>query len=312
MKKNDFINNQRIKSVLASFLILLLFTSCGQSSQKQGPQQQSGSEEQRYDKAPQKLKAIEANIEKIFQALEGPAVVMEEGNNKQGSQQKQSEPSQTEQQSSQGGSQGGGQGKDASQSQGQQPQGGQQKETQPSQPQKKDPWKDIDPIINNLHYQWNDYMPEAVKKGADFKITDNFSRALNILTDSVKGKNTKKTLKDANNLYNSVFDLYSLYRLKMSPEIKRMRFLIRDSVLEAVAGNWEIAGKDVQNLKSSWSIFKNTLDKELQTDSGKLDFSIVELERVVSEKNPTLTDIKGRVALSNIQSIEKYYEKKSD
>ena len=27
-----------------------------------------------------------------------------------------------------------------------------------------DPWKDIDKVINRLHYQWNSYKPMAVKK----------------------------------------------------------------------------------------------------------------------------------------------------
>ena len=297
------------RALLGVVVIALLFTACGQGSEKPSPQQQSAEKEQEFEKAPQKLKAIEANIEKLFKALDGPFVTVEEEKEEKDSQQGQEQQESTQQQES---SQA--EGGDASKETGQQSEGGQQaagQQQKAPEPEKKDPWKEIEPLISNLHYQWNDFMPDAVKKGADPKITGNFSNALNTLTNTVKIKDKTNTLTTANNLYRCVFDLYSLYRTEMSPEIKRMRYLIRNTILFSIMGNWDQAIKDMAGINASWSLLKNTLGKEQQADTGKLDYSILELEKVIAEKNASLTDIKGRVALSNIQSIEKSYEKES-
>lgn len=294
------------KTLALVLMITFLTAACGQSKEKSSPQQESASEGQQFEKAPEKLKAIEANIEKIFKALEGPYVTIEEEKKQQES--KTSQSTQKQQESSKPPSQGG-------QSQGsQQSQGGQQKKEQskkPSQSETESSWKEIGSIISNLHYQWNDYLPDAVKKGADYKTTGNFSNALNILTSTVNTKDSIKTMTAANNAYGYIIDLYSLYRTEMSPEIKRVRYLIRNIILDSMTGSWEQAAKDSDGIKASWPMLKNTFGKEQLKDSGKLDFSIMELEKVVNVKSPDLIDIKGRVALSNIQSIEKSYEKES-
>lgn len=289
-------------------VILLFLAACGQSPQKPAPEQQSAQEGQKEEKVSQKLKDMETKIEEIISALEGPAVGVESKKSNEQTQQQDSQSSGGQSNSqSQGGQQQG-----QENSQGQNEQQGQQGQTnQKTQQQPEDPWKDISPIMNNLHYQWNDYMPEAVKKGADMKIIDNFSNALINLTNTIITKDKIKTLTAANNLYAHIAELYSLYRTKMSSEIKRMRYYIRNTILDSMTANWPQADKDTESLKTSWSLFKNTLDKEQQKDSGKLDFSIYELEKVVKEKSIPLADIKGRVALSIIGSIEKSFEKES-
>ncbi len=309
MEIQQLYRNKYIRIWLGAVIIITLLTSCGQGSQGPSLQQQSSDKKQEFEEAPKKLKAIEANIEKLFEALDGPSLTTEDGQKQNEQDQEKQESSQQQepsQEPSQSSSQGGGGGSEQKE---QQPQGGQQQKA--PQPEKKDPWKEIEPIINNLHYQWNDFMPDAVIKGADPKITGNFSNALNLLTNVIKTKDKTKTLTTANGLYGCVFDLYSLYRTEMSAEIKRMRYLIRNTILDALTANWAQAGKDAEGINASWSLLKNTLGKKQQADTVKLDFSILELEKVIAEQNASLTDIKGRVALSNIQSIEKSYAKDS-
>ena len=64
-------------------------------------------------------------------------------------------------------------------------------------------------------------------------------------------------------------------------------------------------------LSSSWTLYKNAVPKDQQEDANKLDLSIYEFEKVMKEKNQPLIDIKGRVTLSNIQSLEQALEKES-
>ncbi|HHW48051.1 MAG TPA: hypothetical protein GXX14_05465, partial [Clostridiaceae bacterium] len=185
-------------------------------------------------------------------------------------------------------------------------QGQQGQETQ--KPAAKDPWQKITPIINTLHYKWNSFMPAAVKLGADKTLIDNFSNALNSLTNTIIEKNKTNVLLAASYLYAYIPDFYALYRTPTSPEIKRIRYYTRNAMLNAMTANWEQADSDINNLKESWALYKNTIPKDLQEEASKLDFSIYELGNVIAEKNQPLVDIKGRVAMSNIESLEKAME----
>jgi hypothetical protein len=145
--------------------------------------------------------------------------------------------------------------------------------------------------------------------GANGALLDNFGKALNNLTDSAAEKNRQNTLLNANYLYGYLPDFFLLYKSKSSPEIKRVRYYIRNSALNSVSSNWEQCDLNINSLKSSWSLYKNTLEAETQEMSSKLDFSIRELEKVINERNQHLIDIKARVALSNVDALEKAVEK---
>lgn len=312
-------------SIIFALIILTQLAACGKVLQKPNGQQQSTQSEQQSDKAPSELTELENNIEMIIKTLGGPAAQetkrgkqdtsskqekkdaekdQDEGKNKEKSQDKQGDKDQDKQgdKSQQG---------DKNQQRGQSRQKGQDQEQdqtpgtiqQPRQPQ--DPMGKIVPLVNNLHYRWNNLLPIAVKQGAKKDLVDNFGNALNSLTETSIGKNKTNTLMAANNLYSYIPDLYSLFKTKTSPEIKRMRYYSRNAILNSLTGNWTQADSDIENLKSTWSLYKKVLSNEQQDMVNKLDFSIYEFEKVVKERNQTLTDIKGRVSFSNIEALEK-------
>lgn len=297
MNADSFSKKTVATAGMCLLLSLCLLTACGQSGQQASPQQQSAQQQQQTEKEPQKLKDIENSIEEMIKELEGPSAPVGGGEEQKGEQQQDGEQKSSQDKSSQQGEQN---------QQGQQGQQGQQ----PKQPE--DPWKTVSSTIDQLHFQWNEFMPEAIKKGAGLKITDNFSNSLNYLTTTAGARDKKKTLLAANGLYGCIPDLFSLYRTKMSPEIKRMHYLIRNVILTSEAGDWVQAEKDINGLKASWVVSKGSLEKEQEKEQVKLDMSLAELEKVVKEKNQQLTAIKGRVALSNIQAVEKSYEKDSE
>jgi hypothetical protein len=298
------------------FILLMspLLAGCNRNQpqpQPPAPQKMSGEEEQNAQKAPDQLKGIENNIEQMIGTLKGPSVTLgEEGKEKQGQQEA---GGAKEQQGGQGGSgMEGGQGQGGQQEKG--GQGGQEKQGQEAQqqpqPQKQpDAWDQITPAINNLHYQWNEYMPMAARMGASRTLLDNFSNALNSLTQTIITKNTVNSLVASSHLYAFIPDFYALYKTPTSPEIKRIRHYTRDAMLNAMTGNWTQSDTDINSLKSSWSLYKNILPKEQRDMSSQMDFSVAELEKVIRTKNQPLSDIKGRVLMSNIQSMEKALEK---
>ncbi|HHV99889.1 MAG TPA: hypothetical protein GXX36_10035 [Clostridiaceae bacterium] len=306
----EYLNKNYIKKFIVFIgvigIITLAFCGCGKKSKEPKAEQQSHEKEQKSEEIPKELTELEENIEKIIKSLEGPSVSTKEDEEKSGSESSQGQGKESEEdQSSKGGES---QGEQKSQGEQQKNQEGQQNQSSQQKPQQKDPWKEITPVINDMHFKWNGYMPEAAKKGANKELIDNFSSALNNLTNTVTNKNKTDTLMAASNLYGYIPDFYSLYKTSTSPEIKRIRHYSRNAILNSMTGNWEQAGKDINKLKDSWSLFKNTVPNDNEEDSSKLDFSIYELEKVIKEKNQSLTDIKGRVTLSNIQSLEKALE----
>jgi len=313
MKKKVLTGNRAGTLIL---IFLLLLTGCRQNSNKNPDFQKQSQEQEQSHEKPEQLKEIESSIEQIIKSLDGPAITLEkekegheaqeggmeeeqeqtQGQGKQGQSEGESKDSQGENEGSEGGS-----GQSGNEQQGQQ-------EKSAQKPAEKDPWQQITPIINALHYKWNSFMPTAVKLGANKTLIDNFSNALNSLTNTIIGKNKTNVLLAASYLYAYIPDFYTLYRTSISPEIKRIRYYTRNAMLNAMTANWEQADSDINNLKSSWSLYKNTIPKDLQENASKLDFSIYELGNVITEKNQPLVDIKGRVAMSNIESLEKALE----
>lgn len=301
--------------------ILLFMAGCGKQSEQQDAQLQAAQEKQKQEKESEKLKNIETRIETLFEILGGPSVKMDEAGSKkeedkqeqQGTQQQGTQNQGGQKQS--GGQEQGGQQQEGTKQEGGKQQGGQQEQqgSQPKENQQKPPdkWTEVDTIISNLHYQWNEFMPELAKKGADMKLIDNFDNALNNLTTTTATKKTDKVLTSANALYAYVPDLYSQYRTKLSPESKRMVYYTRNIILESAKENWEQVTKDNDAIEKSWSLFRNTLEEEQQQTGDKLDFSIYELKKVVAEKNKQLADIKGRVVLNNIKELQKSFEDKN-
>jgi len=328
--------------------ILIISSGCGKSGQQQNIQQQNVTIQQDNEESEKLKKMetkIESLIEllggpsvKTDEEESGDDGDAEQGKTKeeqdtkqQGTQQQSTQQQGTQQQSTQQqGTQQQSTQQQSTQEQGTQQQGTQQQGTQQQSTQHQDTqqkgarekagqqqggqqpgeeiWSKIGTIISNLHYQWNDFMPDIAKKGADVRIIDNFDNALNELTTTVETKNPEKTLKAANALYAYIPDLYSLYRGKISPEIKRIIYYARNIILESKIDNWEQVKKDSEAIQKSWSVLRNTYENEQKQTGEKLDFSIYELNKVISENNKQLTDIKGRILLSNVKELIKSLE----
>lgn len=302
--------NMIIKKIGILIIILSLpMPGCRQSSREPAPQQQSQQAGQQSDKVPKQLTGIEDSIERIIKSLDGPAVGVKEEKKeeKEGAQQdKAGQETKKEGEGEGDQEKKGGEGEEG----GQQKKGAQQDQAA-QKPKQRNPWEEITPVMNSLHYQWNSFMPSAVKMGANRTLVDNFSNALNNLTNTVIAKNKTNTLVAASRLYSYIPDFYSLYRTKTSPEIKRIRHYTRNAMLSAMNANWTQADQDINSLKSSWSLYKNTLSRDQQDSSNKLDFSIYELEKVIKDRSQPLTDIKGRVAMANVETLEKSAEKQA-
>jgi len=316
MEVIKLIGHKSVAGILLASMVLSMpavMSGCsGGSSQQQGTQLKAAQEKMAEEKESEKLRKLEEKIESIFEALGGPALKTEAGENQTGHQQDKKEQEKSKQEDSQNldKQQEGGQQK-SGQQEGKKPddQEDNNKQDGKKDDMKKDDdtWQKIDKTINSLHYQWNDLMPEISKKGADMKLVDAFANSLNSLTTEAESRDKARVMSSANKLYSHIPDLFSLYRLKMSPELKRMIYYTRNIVLESEKENWDQVGKDKEALEKSWSLLRNTLEGDQKKIGDKLDFSIYELKKVVSEKNRQLAVIKGRIALNNIKELSDSY-----
>lgn len=298
---NDTTNKNRTgirKVLLLSFISLLLLwgslSGCGLLKKISGQQPE---QEEQSEKVAKQLEEIEKTLEAIFMALDGPSIgTAEEGQS--------SQESQVKEDSSMSKSEGQDQEKPQEDQNGMKGSDGQE-QGQDS----KDPWQQVSQEIKGLHSSWNDYLPEVTKKGAKKEVLDGFSDALNNLTEITEAKDKAKTLLAANQLYASVPELYSLYKTKTPPELKRIIYYTRNSVLTSMKDDWSKASSDMEEIKSRWSLVKNAVGKEQQENSAKLDLSIYELEKVIKEENKDLVEIKGKLTLTNIEALQKAMEK---
>jgi hypothetical protein len=176
--------------ILAVFLLLL--PGCSAVGKIFGSNSEKKSQEEKSEKVPKQLEALDLTLESLFNDLDGPSANQNED-----------QPSQDQQQSPSSG--------------GQSPQQGQPKQAQNQNQQQHDPWLQVAEDIKRLHTGWNEYMPEIIKKGAGKELLDAFSSQLNKLTETAKTKNKDKVLMAANELYANIPEMYSLYKIKTVP-----------------------------------------------------------------------------------------------
>lgn len=296
---------------LASITLLTACSSNQSSGSSSGSSSGTSQSDPGVEKAKSSLTGLENNIEMVIKALGGPAVQQESQQNSgslQTSRDDESQGNKSSQQAQQGQ-------ESQNSQQGQQSQGNQSsqqgQQNKASSTNQQNLMDKVSQIVNQMHYQWNDLMPEAIKKGAKKGLIDNIDNAINELSVTTASKDKMNALLAANQLYDYIPDLYALIKPRPSPEIKKILYYSRNIILNSSVANWAQADSDIKSLKSTWDIYKNSLSKDQKDAENKLELSIYELEKVVKNRNESLVDIKGKVEFSNIIALEKATENES-
>ena len=118
--------------------------------------------------------------------------------------------------------------------------GDQQNQAAKETHQQTEPWNKR--FLNDLHKEWNDFMPFAVRLGAQDELMNNFSNSLNELTKQAVSKDIPKTLLTANSVYNYLSEFYSLYRTQKPHAVMKMSYYARNAILNGnLLSNWSDA-----------------------------------------------------------------------
>ncbi|MGE4282713.1 MAG: hypothetical protein AB7G87_03240 [Clostridia bacterium] len=280
------------KIILFSILILTLLIlntllcSCSKKSAKPTPNES----EEESEKAPDTLKELEASIQDILKELDA-----KKEPEKKEAEIKVETKTEIKQEES----------KDKSSNENKQETT--QEVKKESEEDKK--WESVSKKVEEIHKQWDSLQPEVVKAATPKKTIDDFSNTLNTLTIYAESKDMQNTLSFTNELYRLIPDFLEQYKDKIPPDVKRMTYFIRDAKYNGKINQWEKSASSINNLKSHWAIVKAQAKKEQEKQISQVDFSIIELEKVVILNNMILTDLKSNITLENIKKLEESFQK---
>ena len=170
-------------------------------------------------------------------------------------------------------------------------------------------WKTVEKQVKELHKNWNSLQPDIVQAASPKEAIDEFSNLLNSLTLYAEAKDMQNTLFAANEVYRIIPIFMAQFDSKVPPDLKRMEYHIRNAKYNGMINQWDKSKEDMNKLKSYWSTVKTQVQKEQEDQANQIEFSISELEKVVIQENISLTDIKSKLALENIEKLEEALKK---
>ncbi|TCW41891.1 hypothetical protein EDC21_10350 [Thermohydrogenium kirishiense] len=275
-------NYHKILYFLLIVVVIFQLSACKNNQKKPVPQKKPNTTQKMS--TPKELTKIENDIETIIK----------EGQKLQESQKSESSKSSVSTLAPQNQQQGG---KSTSK--------GGNKQKQQKEPPEKKSWITIDKTVKDIHTNWNVLSPIAAKAGASTDLLNNVSTAINTLTTKSTNKLLNDTMIAANNVYKYIPEIENYFKTTSPPDIKKLRFYNRDIDFNSSIGKWDVATKDINDLKVIWKTLKVKLPKDAKTASDKFDSGLSELEKAVQAKDSTITKIKLNVLESDIKSLEK-------
>lgn len=192
------------------------------------------------------------------------------------------------------------------QEQGQQKQGQQQGSNNQDKQQNTETikWQDFEKNIKTLNELWNKYEPQARKDGASHSLISQFENQLNRLTGTIMAHNEEEILAAANELYQFYSQFLNLYKHQAPPEIKEVKYYVRQILIDGEAGKWEETSPLLANMEKAWQTAKSRMEKPDQELNAKIDHAIHDFSQVVRQKDIQLVKIKGEILLKNLEGVK--------
>ena len=259
-------------------------------------------------KAPAELKSIAteldmliAELDKKFKMQNMPAMQQNIQLNPQGkSQGGQTPGGQTQGAQSQGGQTQG------AQSQGAQSQGGQsQSAPQGGQSQKQaTDWQKEFSSLKTIHTNWNNLMPEAVQAGMSIDSRNQFSKALEQLTQDISKQKLEDSLSAVLMVYKNYADLNQIFTSSVPAEFYQVKYETMTAIFESSRKNWTAAEEHAPKFKEHWVYFSAQAKDADPKILSRTEFAILDLEQAIKSKQMELVMIKGEIAMTNLKSLE--------
>ncbi|RKD27934.1 hypothetical protein SAMN02745883_00327 [Caminicella sporogenes DSM 14501] len=166
-------------------------------------------------------------------------------------------------------------------------------------------WNEINKKILNLHEKWNDFEPIIIKSNTPEESINSFETTLNKLTINASEYKYMESLLLANKLTSFLPDLIVNFKKKVPVSIYRIKYHIRQIVLDSSNDNFSSAFENLKKIKMYRNnLLQQILEKKMTQQINKLNTSISDLEDAVKIKDMTVIKIKTRVVMKNILDIQ--------
>ena len=166
------------------------------------------------------------------------------------------------------------------------------------------PWSLVDQMIQGLHQQWNALEPNIIKVGAKPELIAGFETQLEKLTKEATGRRALPTLIEDNELYKFFADIEQLFETQVPPEIHRLRYNLNAILLQIKASDWTAAKLHLHELQEEWKYAQPRMTEADPGLTSQFDYSLTDLEQVVSKEDGSLAEIKARICLNNLGELE--------
>ncbi|WP_300300886.1 hypothetical protein [Anaerosolibacter sp.] len=166
-------------------------------------------------------------------------------------------------------------------------------------------WTSVNATILGLHNKWNVLEPQLIQQGVSPESMNSFENALDNLTKFGFEKKYFETLSVANNLTAYLPDFRAYFKREVPPSIYTLKYQVRNLVLNAAVGDYDVAQESLSKLKDHGQTLKPQLiEKKAKATTDKYDASVNNLEKSLAKKDLQLIKINSSIVLKNILLME--------
>lgn len=158
--------------------------------------------------------------------------------------------------------------------------------------------------MRDIHQNWNKLMPEAVQAGMSTEARNQFSQALDQLTQAVSSQQLESSMSAALALYKNYADMARLFSTQVPAELYQVKYEIMTAVFEASQKNWTKAEEHIPKMREQW-MYLGAQAKNVDTKLlSQTEFSISDLQDAIRTKQADLIMIKGEIAMTNLNNLQ--------
>lgn len=166
-------------------------------------------------------------------------------------------------------------------------------------------WRQESHLVYQLHQDWNDLEPIAVTRGLTTKTQSAMENSLSQLTKSITHQNLMESELAANQVFRYLVEIAALFPGGLPKDLGRLRYHVIETALQGERGNWTEAAAESEKGLQVWRNLSFTLEKAKVKQLHQAEHAITDLNESIAVGSSTLTRIKARIALKNLDQLEK-------
>jgi hypothetical protein len=147
-------------------------------------------------------------------------------------------------------------------------------------------------------------MPEAIEAGMNIDSRNQFSKALEQLTQDISKQKLEDSISAVLMLYKNYADLTQIFTSSVPAEFYQVKYEIMAAIFEASRKNWTGAEEHAPKIKEHWVYLSAQAKESDPKILNRTEFAVLDLEQAIKIKQMELVVIKGEIAMTNLKSLE--------